>query len=167
MCSTSDAEVVHFSNREQHSKGLLSFQFQLGVHKFHAAGHSWVCFCLIQRCINPGHQVSKETKFCMVAPNCLWFLSVELALCHPSGMWDFVVAPRFYEHFCTPGFSLYQSNITITLHIKRLSLLTELKSIYPTLLLLKQDVVMNERHFYQLPNLTACPKNHINVIFRS
>jgi hypothetical protein len=60
---------------------------------------------------------------------------VELALFHPSGMWDFVVAPRFYEHFCTPGFGVYQSNITITLHIKRLSLLAELKPIYPTLLL--------------------------------
>jgi len=97
----------------------------------------------------------------------LWVLSVELALCHPSDMWDFVVAPGYYEHFCTPGFSVYQSNITITLHIKRLSLLTELKPIYPTLLLLKQDVVMNQRYFYQLPNLTACPENRNNVIFRS
>jgi len=38
----------------------------------------------------------------------LYALSVEVALCHPSGTWCFEVAPRFLEKSCTHGFMAFQ-----------------------------------------------------------
>jgi hypothetical protein len=31
----------------------------------------------------------------------LWLFSMELPLCHPSGTYNFEMAPRFSETFCT------------------------------------------------------------------
>jgi hypothetical protein len=39
---------------------------------------------------------------------------VELASCHPSGTWNFEVAPRFLESLCTPGVNRYVTRNPVT-----------------------------------------------------
>jgi hypothetical protein len=51
-----------------------------------------------QGCTNPGHQLTVETKFCMVASN-ISLSSVWTML--PSGTQNFEVAPTLLENPCT------------------------------------------------------------------
>jgi hypothetical protein len=37
---------------------------------------------------------------------CLWILSVELALCHPSGTYKFQEAPRVLESLCIASYNM-------------------------------------------------------------
>ena len=69
MCSVSDAEGCTLVIESSTQGVAVVFSVLVRCAQNHAAGYLWVCFCLIQRCTNPGHQISMETKFCMVAPN--------------------------------------------------------------------------------------------------
>ena len=41
----------------------------------------------------------------------MWVVGMEFILCHPSGTWNFDVAPRFLENVCIPGVSIYLFSI--------------------------------------------------------
>jgi len=69
MCNASDAEGYTLVRESSMQRVEVVFSVLVRCAQNHATGHSWVYFCLIQRYTNPGHQISMETKFYMVAPN--------------------------------------------------------------------------------------------------
>jgi hypothetical protein len=52
--------------------------------------------------VRQGYTNAWRLKFCMVAPNICWVLSVRLAIHHASGCYSFEVVPRLLKKFVHP-----------------------------------------------------------------
>jgi hypothetical protein len=98
------ASTLNFPNPQNLSVNCNFFRFSspMAVSYPHDKGFS-------EGCKNPGSHTALATKYFMVATNILWWrlnilwwrlifvdpvIFVELALCHPSGAWNFEVAPK-------------------------------------------------------------------------
>lgn len=55
---------------------------------------------LWQGCANPRRQVAMATKYLVTENYSLWILSIEFALCHHSGVWNWEVAPGILQYLC-------------------------------------------------------------------
>ena len=72
-----------------------------------------------EKCTNSGYQVAQMTKILYGDAQCLRVFGMEPALCHPSDIQNFKVAPRFLENLCNPATEYHVLDIC---NCKKLSL---------------------------------------------